>query len=429
MAGCAARAGDTAGGGGERVTASGTSGAQLRSLYVCYFGLREPLVQTQVLPYLRELARAGAAIRLLTFEPRRVVWTSEAEAEMRQRLRGDGIEWTRAVYHTSLPGKIADILTGVARIVRIARRERITIIHARSHVPAFMALLARPFTNARVLFDIRGLMADEYADAGHWRATGWLYRTVKALETFLYRADGFVVLTERARQELFPTGAAKPLEVIPCCFDAARFAGGNERTPAVRAAIGAEGRTVIVYAGSLGGAYLARELAAFFRVALARDRGAFLLVLTQSRREIITDQLRQAGVGEGDFHVVYVSPDDLPAYLAASDVAVSMVKPSYSKIAMSPTKFAEYLAAGLPVISTRGIGDLDAQIARERVGVLLDAFTDDAYAAALRAAEELRSEPGFRARAAAVARRLYDLHEVGGARYVRLYHAIARGRA
>ena len=28
----------------------------------CYFGLREPLVQTQVLPYLLELVRGGVAI-------------------------------------------------------------------------------------------------------------------------------------------------------------------------------------------------------------------------------------------------------------------------------------------------------------------------------------------------------------------------------
>ena len=30
-----------------------------KTLYICYFGLREPLVQTQVLPYLRELLREG----------------------------------------------------------------------------------------------------------------------------------------------------------------------------------------------------------------------------------------------------------------------------------------------------------------------------------------------------------------------------------
>ena len=43
----------------------------MRSLYLCYFGLREPLVQTQVLPYLRQLSRSGIEVGLLTFEPNR----------------------------------------------------------------------------------------------------------------------------------------------------------------------------------------------------------------------------------------------------------------------------------------------------------------------------------------------------------------------
>ncbi|HEX7175235.1 MAG TPA: hypothetical protein VF240_08130, partial [Pyrinomonadaceae bacterium] len=34
------------------------------TLYLCYFGLREPLVQTQVLPYLRQLVAAGAVVHL-----------------------------------------------------------------------------------------------------------------------------------------------------------------------------------------------------------------------------------------------------------------------------------------------------------------------------------------------------------------------------
>ena len=39
-------------------------------LYICYFGLREPLVQTQVLPYLRQLRSEKLQVSLLTFEPR-----------------------------------------------------------------------------------------------------------------------------------------------------------------------------------------------------------------------------------------------------------------------------------------------------------------------------------------------------------------------
>ena len=55
-----------------------------RSLHICYFGLREPLVQTQVLPYLRELAGSGVAMSLLTFERERF-----DETAWREQLRGD----------------------------------------------------------------------------------------------------------------------------------------------------------------------------------------------------------------------------------------------------------------------------------------------------------------------------------------------------
>src|SRR5215210_4524318 len=57
------------------------------TLYLCYFGLREPLVQTQVLPYLRQLVRGGARVHLLTFEPElRARWTAEEVEAERARL-------------------------------------------------------------------------------------------------------------------------------------------------------------------------------------------------------------------------------------------------------------------------------------------------------------------------------------------------------
>ena len=65
-----------------------------RTLYLCYFGLREPLVQTQVLPYLRKLAEGGVGVSLLTFEPRlKERWTAEELEAERARLEGEGIRW------------------------------------------------------------------------------------------------------------------------------------------------------------------------------------------------------------------------------------------------------------------------------------------------------------------------------------------------
>ena len=64
------------------------------TLYICYFGLREPLVQTQVLPYLREIQKDGTDVSILTFEPEfRKKWTPEQIAGQKANLADEGIYW------------------------------------------------------------------------------------------------------------------------------------------------------------------------------------------------------------------------------------------------------------------------------------------------------------------------------------------------
>ena len=61
----------------------------LSTLYLCYFGLREPLVQTQVLPYLRQLAAGGIKVHLLTFEPRlKTEWGAGGDQEAVRAIGG-----------------------------------------------------------------------------------------------------------------------------------------------------------------------------------------------------------------------------------------------------------------------------------------------------------------------------------------------------
>ena len=72
----------------------------VRTLYVCYFGLREPLVQTQVLPYLRQLQSDSVQVSLLTFEPRfKETWTPAEIAKQRAALDAEGISWHFLKYH------------------------------------------------------------------------------------------------------------------------------------------------------------------------------------------------------------------------------------------------------------------------------------------------------------------------------------------
>jgi glycosyltransferase involved in cell wall biosynthesis len=407
------------------------------TLYLCYFGLREPLVQTQVLPYLRRLVAGGVDVHLLTFEPRmRESWPREETEAQRAALASEGISWHARAYHKSpsLPATVYDITAGALAAARIVRKFNVDVLHARSHVAAAMGAAAKRLTRRPLIFDIRGFLPEEYADAGVWERGGRLFRVAKRVERrLLDAADGFVVLTEKAREILFPDyddadARTRPVEVIPCCVDMARFrAAGTLSRESLREELGLTDRRVVVYVGALGGWYLTDETAELLAAAHGQDPKTFSLVLTQSPPEMIAAPLRARGVSEEDFLVRRVAPADIPRYLKASDIAVSFIKRCYSKLSSSPTKLAEYLAAGLPVICNAGIGDVDEVVEGNRVGVVVRELNREAYAAALAEADALRAETGAAERCRECAARNFDLEKVGGERYLRLYRRVLRG--
>src|SRR6266566_7630935 len=165
----------------------------------------------------------------------------------------------------------------------------------------------------------------------------------------------------------------------------------------------------------------------FLAVAHSQDPSTFSMILTQSSRETVIDRMTSLGIGATNFFVTQVSPAEVPRYLLAADIAISFIKNCYSKQSSSPTKIAEYLASGLPVICNAGVGDLDKLIAENQVGALLTEFTAQAYLKALQEIEEMRGDKQLAEHLRAVARREFDLAGVGGTRYRRLYQRLLNG--
>lgn len=403
------------------------------TLYLCYFGLREPLVQTQVLPYLREIKKMkGLKASLLTFEPDfKEKWNDADVAAEKEKLAAENIDWYALPYHKSpsVPATLYDIFCGAKLARKLIKEKNISILHARSHVPAVMGALAKASSREKIklIFDIRGFFPEEYTDAGRWKENGRLYHSVKKVEKWLLKkSDAFIVLTEKARQILFPeskeTGFDKqgrPVEVIPCCVNLKKFDidFGKARRE-IREKFGAGNRQVIAYVGSFGGYYLTKETADFYRIAKARDSETFALILTQSDPEMILPLLRESGYQETDYFIKKVKPAEIPHYLSAADYALSFIKPSYSKLASSPTKNAEYLACGLPIIANSNVGDTAEQIIEHNLGVVVDDFSDEVLTAAYEKIKQL-DDISERCRRSAIA--LFDLEKIGGEKYRRIY--------
>jgi glycosyltransferase involved in cell wall biosynthesis len=403
----------------------------MTSLYICYQSVEDPLTQTQVVAYLEGLANAEYRLLLLTFEPSALA--DEVVRSWRDRLAGKGIIWHWLRYHKrpSVPATAWDVLVGIAAGLRLVRRHRVRLVHARGYVPGLMALGLKRLTGARFLFDVRGFMAEEYVDAGVWPGGGLLFRVTKRVERALVgAADAVVVLTQRARsllQDWYPSlMSGKLTAVIPCCADlrsAHPTAGASDEAPPSR-------RThALVYAGKLGGWYLDEEMVAFFAVLREALPKLSWHVWTQSDpaplRELLSAWNLQQSVSIGR-----ASPGELPARLRQATVALSLIKPCLSKLASSPTKVGEYLAAGLPVVSTGGIGDLDAILGDAGaelggpVGVVLPECSETAYRRSLPRLLSLLADPATPGRCRAAAARHFDLLSVGWPRYRELYRRL-----
>lgn len=412
----------------------------LRSLYICYYPITEPLVQTQVVAYLAELVKRGHTIHLLTYETEKM--TAAQKRFWSRKLREQGIRWHHLRYHKrpTLPATIYDTMAGVATALKIMRRYNLQIVHARSHVAATMGLILKKLNRTGLLFDIRGLLAEEYVDAGNWTADGLPYRITKAAERHcIDNADGMVVLTERVHEQLFggvidENGASTfyregndpaPVRVIPCCADLSQIEEQSAEREAMRDKLNLNGKTVLIYVGKFGGWYMQSEMVDFFAAARQVLPDLHFLVLTQSDRQLILDEFKRHGIAEDAFTVTQSAPDRVGAYLAAADFAISFIQACPSKISSSPTKFGEYLAAGLPVVCNPGVGDVDTIVLRHDVGALVEAFTAEAYQVAARRMLELSRDSSLCERCRTAAHAHASLEEIGGPRYDSLYREIA----
>ncbi|PWT93580.1 MAG: hypothetical protein C5B55_04280 [Blastocatellia bacterium] len=404
-----------------------------RVLFISYNGMIDPLGQTQVLPYLRELAKLGVRFTLLSYE-RHKAFTTEGTKQtsaLKQTLADEGIEWHWLRYHQtpSIPATVYDVIAGTRYASKLVRRNGIEMVHARSHIPATIALALKKRHGLKMIFDVRGLMAEEYVDADHWKKGGLPYRITKTMERrALTATDAIVTLTERIWPILREWEGIKGRDVvhtvIPCCVDLQLFKTNGLERDQIRARLGLTDRFTLIYSGSLDGWYLTERMADFFAEYLKTKPTAHLLWLTTGSHSRVRELMSARNISSENFSAHSAFASEVPSFLNAADVGVAFIKPCLSKLASSPTKYGEYLACGLPLVINAGVGDSDALVEEFHVGTLLRTFDADSYRKAAAEVEQLSTECDIRERNRAVAQRLFDLRTVGAKRYAELYELV-----
>jgi glycosyltransferase involved in cell wall biosynthesis len=398
---------------GQWPAEGGRSLTTLRTLYVSHNSVGSALVRGQVLTYLRGLEPYGIEAELATFE------------------RGDEFprgEFPRERWHplyaqtgSSLAAKAIDVLRGVALTVGLVRRHDLALIHARSYVPAAVAMIAGILTRRPYIFDMRGFLGDEYVDAGYWQPGELRYRVLRVAErSLLARASHIVVLTDAAVRALRTdtrwarATRSKPITTIPCAVDLKRFRPFNERaaTP------------TLIYTGSLGSLYALDVMLAVYRKARSLVPGLRFLIVNRGEHALVREAITAHQITDNDIELRSADFGEMPGLVAGAHVGIALMRRSPSKVASSPVKIAEYLACALPVVVNAGLGDVDVQVRDNGAGHVMAAYDEGEIGAAAKAVARLIDDVEARARARELAEREYDL-DAAIARYADVYRAVA----
>ena len=404
-----------------------------RILFITYFAANEPLLDSRTTPVLRELTKSGIEYHLITFEkkggPNNDILFYDADY-LRDKFNRSGIKWHPLNYHKRplTISTLYDILVGIFHSIFILIAKNIDFIHAQTAVGGAIAVCVAKAFKKKFIYDINGLLAEEYADAGIWNRKSIVFKMVRGFEKYIiFNADGIIPLSKRFA-ETIREGKYIPykkmnwnLQVIPSHVDTNRFKCEISRDIELQERYNLKGKFVIIYVGSVGTWYMFSEMLDFFNVAKKLIPEAIFLILTHTHKDIVRYHAYTKGIRERNIIITEVLPHEVPRYLSVADSGIFFIKSTFSKQACSPIKLGEYLASGLPVVINSNVGDTDILVKSTNTGVVIDRFEENAYKdAALNLKHLIDTDKGLKKRCYKTAQEHLSL-DTAIEKYKRLY--------
>ena len=394
-----------------------------RVLYLSRNGLLEPLGQSQIWPYIRRLG-IDHSITLISFEKPADLLDSQNMQLMRFQCCTKGIRWISLQFRFK-PRFWAPAL-GITQLAVVSlsqwrHRSRPNLVHARSYVPAAIALMLHWLTGVPFIFDMRALWPEELITAGHLQRGSLLHLSLLWLEKrCLQEACAVVSLTQAAvcylQKHYANELTSQRIVVIPTCADLNRFQLA-ELAPGSPVVIGCIGTV-------LSGWFLIDWLRAFFEAAARVDPTAQFEVISRDSSEDIFSALNLAPDLACRLRIKAATPSQMPAIVQKHTASIMFYAGgAISELGRSPTRMAEVLGCGRPVVANPGVGDIEQVIRQHRVGVIARSSNTEDMNSCVEELLALLRDPNLADRCRRTANQLYSL-ESGISAYRQLYASV-----
>jgi glycosyltransferase involved in cell wall biosynthesis len=275
----------------------------------------------------------------------------------------------------------------------LARKTGAQLMHCHGHAAASVAGESRGLHRLPVVFDMHGAEVDERKQ-DTWPSDQLRRRTLARVAryeaTALRGASAVVSVSDALRaywQGRYRRSPALCL-TVPCAMDPALFSFDPLARRQLREqwAI-VDDAPLFVYSGNVHWWQQVDKVIEVFAAVRRRLPAARILFLVpESEVPKLARLLEGAVLAAPTVLVASAAHRDVPRFLSAADMGFLLRQDLLLNHVASPTKFAEYLACGLPVVATRHVDSVAQAIAAGGVGYLVDVDSEASIAALAEAA-------------------------------------------
>lgn len=360
--------------------------------YLTVDSISEGVGSSQILPLMQRLSRAGLAVNLISFEK------VKPSQEAKDILSSLNIAWDMREF------KAHGAMGGLSRLLELSKQIPDTrIIHARSDIPAVAATLSK---KAPVLWDVRSLWADQKAfnepnpiKKRILRSYGILEGIASFNSTAMSTLTHAIVPILEQRHRRVP----KLRIVVPTAVDLERF----KFNPTIKKPIRG------LYSGTYNN---------YYDLPLSKK---FIESLRQISDVAVhwarPHESHRPSLEAGEDFTFESTQQEMANVIADYSFGISICKMNagVSMKAAMPTKVAEFLACGRPLVINAGLGDFDEYLRDFQAGVVLTGTDDDLK---IKAEElmNLLADPETPNRCRALAEAYFDIDK-GAEKYLDLY--------
>lgn len=250
----------------------------------------------------------------------------------------------------------------------------ITHVYARSFIGSMWARRLARKLNALSIFDVRAVVSQEQQLVQGSSLKSWISSHLELQES--RRADRLSTVSENLRKYLSQKICRNDMTVIPSCFNENSFFFDPAARKEIRNALDLNDNSILLcYSGGMSAWQRIADIISILKGVCLTDARCKALFLTTSLDDM-TRRLKEAQFPSGQAFVRGCSHKEVHQYLSAADVGFIMRHDIPVNNVASPVKVGEYLACGLPVVLTRGIGDYSDMLPAAGVGILLDEDAD-----------------------------------------------------